>query len=48
MTVDRITKIEPIFDENIRPNFYLIHKTNELDEKDLSKDEFLKDEVEIA
>ena len=48
MTVDGITKLEPIFDENIRPNFYLKHKANELTEQDLSKDECLKDESEIA
>ena len=48
MTVEGITKIEPILDENIRPNFYLKNSANNLTEKELSRDEILFDEIELS
>ena len=46
MTEEGITKIETFFDDNIRTNFYLKHKTNTIKEGD--KDLLILDEKEIA
>ena len=45
MTEEGITKIEPSFDENVRTNFYLKHKANNLKEND--KDELILDESNL-
>ena len=48
MTEQGVTKLEPFFDKNIRPNFYLQHKANQLKESDLNKNEFILDEDQLA
>ena len=48
MTEQGITKLEPIFDENVRPNFYLKHKADKLNEGDLKKDLLILDEDQLA
>ena len=48
MTEQGITQIEPGFDENVRPNFYLMHKARRLNENDLNKDEMILDEDQLA
>ena len=48
MTEQGVTKIEPIFDENIRPNIYLSDKANKLTINDLNKDELIMDEDQLV
>ena len=48
MTEQGVTKLEPIFDENVRPNFYLKHKANKLSQDDLNKDELILDEDQLS
>ena len=48
MTEQGVTKLEPIFDENVRPNFYLKHRADKLTENDLNKDVVVLDEDQLA
>ena len=48
MTEQGVTKLEPIFDQNMRPNFYLKRKANQLNESDLNKNEFILDEDQLT
>ena len=48
MTEQGVTKLEPIFDENVRPNFYLKNKANQLREDDLNKDVLILDEDQLS
>ena len=48
MTEQGVTKLEPVFDENIRPNFYLKNKAVVLTPNDLNKDEIIMDEEQLA
>ena len=48
MTEQGVTKIEPIFDENVRPNFYLKHKAINLTQNDLNQDQLILDEDQLA
>ena len=48
MTEQGVTLLDPGFDDNIRPNFYLKHKASRLNENDLNKDEMILDEDQLA
>ena len=48
MTEQGVTKLEPIFDGNVRPNFYLKNKADKLTLNDLNKDELILDEDQLA
>ena len=46
MTIDGITKLEPCFDINYRPNFFLKNKADNINENEIDK--LILDESEIA
>ena len=48
MTEQGVTKLEPFFDENLRPNFYLKHKANNLNENDLNNNDLILDEDQLV
>ena len=48
MTEQGVTKLEPIFDENVRPNFYLKYKAINLTQNDLNQDQLILDEDQLA
>ena len=48
MTEKGITKLGPFFDENVRSNIYLNTKANKLTLNDLSKNELIMDEDQLA